>query len=120
MSKKDRIDKADKAFHAAAFDLGDALDFARSKKSKERKIDAFGKAVMSARRLIAADEKLHALSNAGYEDAAIRTDQRLADAFRGVADELAALEGSNDPKVIKLRGLVEELVQVELPGASAI
>jgi hypothetical protein len=66
-----------------------------------------------------ADEKLHALGNAGYEDAAIRADQRLAYTPRGAAVELSTLHG-NRPKLIELRGLIEELVQVELPGASSI
>jgi hypothetical protein len=119
MSKQHRIDKADEAFHAAAGDLGDALDFARSEESEGEVIEAFGKAVIIARRLIAADEKLHALGNAGYEDAAIRADQRLADKLRGAADRLVTRTG-NHPEATELRDLIEELVQVELPGASAI
>jgi hypothetical protein len=62
---------------------------------------------------------LHALSNAGYEDAAIRDDQRLADKLRGAAKGILAFTG-NDPKAIEIRDLIEELVQVELPGASSI
>ena len=118
-SKQYRIDTADEAFHGVAGDLGEALDFARSMESEGQVIEAYGKAVMIARRLIAADEKLHALSNAGYEDAAIRNDQRLADTLRDAANEAVRRFG-NDPKLIELRGLIEELVQVELPGASAI
>ena len=107
MTKQHRIDKADEAFHAAAADLGDALDFARSEESEGQVIEAFGKAVIIARRLIAADEKLHALSNAGYEDAAIRTYQRVADKLRGAANEAVLLFG-NDPKLNELLGLIEE------------
>jgi hypothetical protein len=118
-SKQYRIDTADEAFHSVASDLGRVLDFARSMESEGQVIEAYGKAVMIARRLIAADEKLHALSNAGYEDAAIRADERLAYTLRGAAVELSTLHG-NRPKLIELRGLIEELVQVELPGASAI
>ena len=118
-SKQYRIDTADEAFHGVAGDLGEALDFARSMESEGQVIVAYGKAVMIARRLIAADEKLHALSNAGYENTAIRADERLASTLRGAAVELSTLHG-NRPKLIELRGLIEELVQVELPGASSI
>jgi hypothetical protein len=118
-SKQYRIDTADEAFHGVASDLAQALDFARSMESEGQVIESYGKAVIIARRLIAADEKLHALSNAGYENAAIRNDQRLADTLRGAADGIVRRFG-NDPKVIKLRVLVEELVQLELPGASSI
>jgi hypothetical protein len=118
-SKQYRIDTADEAFHSVASDLGEALDIARSMESEGQVIGAYGRAVIIARRLIAADKKLHALSNAGYENAAIRNDQRLADTLRGAADGIVRRFG-NDPKVIKLRVLVEELVQLELPGASSI
>jgi predicted nuclease with RNAse H fold len=66
-----------------AGDLGEALDFARSMESEGQVIEAYGKAVIVARRLIVADGKLHALSNAGYEDAAIRADQKIAYTLRG-------------------------------------
>ena len=119
-SRQYRIDSADEAFHGVASDLGKALNFARSMESEGQVIEAYGKAVIFARRLIAADEKLHALSNAGYEDAAIRADQRLADKLRGAVVELSTLHCCNRPKLAELRGLIEELVQFELPGASAI
>lgn len=106
-SKQYRTDTADEAFHGVAGDLSEALDFARSMESEGQVIEAYGKAVIIARRLIAADEKLHALSNAGYEDAAIRTYQRVADRRRGAANEAVWLFG-NDPKLNELVGLIEE------------
>ena len=119
MTKQDQIDKANEAFHSAASDLGNALEFACSHESDGQTIEAFGKAVIIARRMIAADEQLHALGNAGYEDATIRTDQRLADTLRGAAERIVTSTG-NHPKAIEIRGLIEELVRVELPGAPAI
>jgi hypothetical protein len=68
-TKQDKIDSASEDFHNAAAELFDVLKFARSMKSEGFVIEAFGRAVAIARKVIAADERLEALTtNTNYYD----------------------------------------------------
>jgi hypothetical protein len=66
VAKQNKIDEQDTLFHNAAWELGEALKFARSMKSDGQTIEAYGTVVMKARALVAADAKLHRLGQ-GYE-----------------------------------------------------
>jgi hypothetical protein len=46
----------------------------------------------------------------------MRTAQELADALRSAADEAITLSGGHNPRVLRLRGIIEEVVQEELLG----
>lgn len=67
MTTQLQIDTLDELFHDTAGELHEALQFAYSKKSEGQTIEAFGKAVSIARRLVAVEDLAKQVGGDTYE-----------------------------------------------------